>query len=115
MAEASIALLLAGIAGCLATAALAKVAGGVPWRTIAGNPYKHVWSVIYALPVPFLVGWGWPGLVLAWLWLTVSPVVGVKAYFGPKDRSWGELLPLHALSYAPVTLLTYIMVRRLIG
>lgn len=104
-----------GVAGCLAVAFL-TMARGAPFSAVGGNPGKQLWSVIYAIPVPFLLQLGAVvGLVLAFVWLVISPIVGLKTVFKPVvEVRMVDLLVGHAI-YAVVVLAVYFAVTRLIA
>ena len=107
------ALVLAGIAGCIVTAIFANVLAGVPIAAVAGKPGKHLWSIIFAIPVPVIMGWGLPsGILLAFLWLVFAPTAASKLYFGPKQAPWVTLFAFHS-GYALAVLAVYFLVLRL--
>ncbi|MEZ5811171.1 MAG: hypothetical protein R3D45_07110 [Rhizobiaceae bacterium] len=99
-----------GVAGCLAVAFLG-MAKGAPFSAIGGNLGKQLWSVIYAIPVPLLLQAGAViGLVLAFAWLVVSPIIGLKTVFKPQVRlRMSNLLIGHAV-YAIAVLAVYFAV-----
>ncbi|KPB02774.1 hypothetical protein [Ahrensia marina] len=103
-----LAIILGGIAGCVATAFVANALKGVPVKAVAGNWAKHVWSIIFMIPVPFLIGLpaGW---IIAFLWLVLAPTIASKAHFGPKDLPFMTLCTFHA-GFAVVGLLVYALV-----
>ena len=106
-----IAIILAGIAGCVATAFVANTLKDVPLNAVAGNWAKYVWSIIFCIPIPFLLGIG-PfivGLILAFIWLVLAPTVASKAHFGPKDLPAMTLNTFHA-GFAVVALVVYLVV-----
>lgn len=105
-----IAIIIAGIVGCLATAGVVQAMGAGPFSRIAGNVYKYIWAIIYAIPVPFILGFGgiW-GVILAFIWLDLAPSAGAKFYFGPKDAPWQRLMTFHA-GYGVAVLIVYYLV-----
>ncbi|GEM_PF-3221269 len=105
-------ILLGGIAGCVATAFVANILKGVPFTAVAGNPRKHLWSIIFAIPVPFLLAsFGGAGILVAFLWLVLVPTIASKAYFGPKDVPAMTLNAFHC-GYAVAVLAVYVLVTR---
>lgn len=106
-----IAIVLAGIAGCVATAATANALADVPFKAVAGNVFKHIWSIIFVIPVPFLLALGGValGYILSFLWLMMAPTVASKLYFGPKDVPWTKLMTFHA-AFALVALIVFTVV-----
>lgn len=105
-------IIIAGIAGCIATAAVVQATGAGPFSLVAGNIYKYVWSVIYAIPMPFFLGFGgFAGVVLAFIWLDLAPTVGSKVYFGPKDAPWQRLMTFHA-GYGVAALIVFYIVNQ---
>ena len=70
-----VAIVLAGIAGCVATAFVANQLAGVPFNAVAGNVYKHIWSIILAIPIPLLLS-------------LAAGVVGDGADIGHDDHRW---------------------------
>ena len=95
-----------GIVGCLATALAANVQADVPISAVAANWAKHVWSVLFVVPVPWIVlalPYGYP---VAFIWLLLAPTIASKVHFGPKDAPWTRLLVFHA-AFAAVALLTF--------
>jgi hypothetical protein len=103
-------IVLGGIAGCVATATVVQAMGAGPFSAVAGNIYKYVWSVIFAIPMPFLLAsGGLGGIILAFLWLDLAPTVASKAYFGPKDAPWQKLMTFHA-GYGVAALVVYLIV-----
>lgn len=108
-----VAIFLAGIAGCLMTAFFANSIKGVPVSAIAGNWKKHLWSIIFAIPIPFLLGMSEYGVVIAFLWLILAPTIASKLYFGPKEVPAMVLNAFHC-GYAIAALLVYVFVSRYI-
>jgi hypothetical protein len=102
------AIVVAGVAGCLGTSSVAKAMRGVPFAAVGGNWAKHAWSIIFCVPVPFLLGLP-IGIALAFLWLVLVPTIASKAYFGPKDLPAMTLNTFH-LGYAIVALIVYHLV-----
>ncbi len=110
-----IAIILAGIAGCVATNLFANWIGGVPLWAIARQWPKHAWSIIFAIPIPLLLTFGGAaGIAVAFVWLIAAPTVASKAYFGPKEAPWSKLLGFHA-GYAIGALVVYLVVVRLLA
>jgi hypothetical protein len=108
-----VAIVLAGIVGCIATAGVVQATGSGPFSAVAGNVYKYVWSVIFAIPMPFLLGFGGLiGLVLAFIWLDLAPTVASKVYFGPKEAPWQKLMTFHA-GYGVAALIVYYIIIQL--
>jgi len=107
-----IAIILAGIAGCIMTAMFANSLKGVPVGKVAGNLMKHVWSIIFAIPIPFLLGLSpdW-GIVIAFLWLMLVPTIASKLYFGPKDVPAMVLNAFHC-GYAVAALTVFVLITR---
>lgn len=103
-----IAIILAGIVGCIATAIAANLLKGVPFSAVGGSWRKHLWSIIYCIPVPLLLALP-VGLVVAFVWLMLSPTIGSKAYFGPKDVPHMTLNTFHA-AFAAAALVVYFLV-----
>ena len=105
-------IILGGIAGCIATALVANWLKGVPVSAVAGNPLKHLWSIIFAVPVPFLFGLGGAlGVAIAFAWLVLAPTIASKVYFGPKDVPAMTLSAFHC-GYAVAVLAVYVLVTR---
>ncbi len=97
-AEVSV-VLASAIAGCLGTAVAFNAVTGKPVSVIALNWRKHVWSMIFALPVLGLFQLPLPNTVnflVIIAWLILAPSVGSKYVFGPKDAAWSFLLMLHS-------------------
>ena len=103
-------IVLGGIAGCFATGLFANWLKGVPVMRIAGNPAKHLWSIIFAVPIPLLFYLGGAGgIVLAFAWLMLVPTIASKLYFGPKDVPAMVLNAFHS-GYALAALFAYVAV-----
>lgn len=100
-----LAIIVAGIAGCVATALVANMTKGVPFNAVAGNWAKHVWSIIFFIPVPLLLLLP-AGLLIAFAWLVLVPTIASKVHFGPKDLPHMTLNTFH-VGYAVVSLLVY--------
>lgn len=93
----ALAIVAAGVAGCVATNLFANWIGGVPLWAIARQPGKHLWSVIFAVPLPILTGlFGEAGVFCAFAWLVAAPTIASKTHFGPKDAPWTRLLAFHS-------------------
>lgn len=108
-----VAIAMAGIAGCLMTAFFANSINGIPVSAIAGNWKKHIWSIIFAIPIPMLLGMNQFGVVIAFLWLILAPTIASKVYFGPKEVPAMVLNAFHS-GYAIAALLVYVFVSRYI-
>lgn len=107
-----VAIILAGIAGCFATALFANWLKGVPVMAVAGNNKKHLWSIIFAIPVPFLLAFNEKsGIFVAFLWLMLAPTIASKVYFGPKEVPAIVLAGFHS-AFAVAVLLVYVLVTR---
>lgn len=105
-------IILGGIAGCIATALFANWLKEVPIGKVAGNLSKHLWSIIFALPVPLLIGaFAGAGIFVAFLWLMLVPTIASKVYFGPKDVPAMVLNAFHC-GYGAATLAVYVLVTR---
>lgn len=103
---------LGGIVGCIATAFFANWLKGVPVSAVAGNPAKHLWSIIFAIPVPLILSLSGPaGIFVAFLWLVLAPTIASKVYFGPKDVPAMTLAAFHC-GYAAGVLAIYVLVTR---
>lgn len=99
-----------GIAGCFATGLFANWLKGVPVMKVAGNPAKHLWSVIFPVPVPLLLFLGGAGgVLLAFAWLVLAPTAASKLHFGPKDVPAMVLNAFHS-GYAVAVLFVYVLV-----
>ncbi|QDZ02899.1 hypothetical protein FQ775_22430 [Nitratireductor mangrovi] len=102
-----IAVVAAGVGGCLGLWVILYLTKRVPFAMLAGKPGKHLWSVIYMIPVPAILAvGGLAGWLLAFIWLTVAPSVGLKYYFGPKRLPWADVLTSNAM-FAVIALVTY--------
>ncbi len=107
-----IAIALAGIVGCVATALMANWLRDVPISAVAGNWKKHVWSIIFVIPVPLLLGiGGGTGVFVAYMWLMLAPTIASKVYFGPKDVPVMVLNAFHS-AFAVAALVVYVLVTR---
>lgn len=105
-------IILGGIAGCIATALFANWLKGVPVGKVAGNPAKHLWSIIFAIPVPFLLAaFGVSGVFVAFVWLILAPTIASKIYFGPKEVPAMVLNAFHC-GYGAAVLTVYVFVTR---
>lgn len=103
-------IVLGGIAGCFATGLFANWLKGVPVMKVAGNPAKHLWSIIFAVPIPVLLYLGGGvGLLLAFAWLVLAPTIASKLHFGPKDVPAMVLNAFHT-GYAVAALFVYVLV-----
>ena len=107
-----IAIVLAGIAGCAMTAIFANSLKDIPVGVIAGNWKKHLWSIIFAIPIPFLLGLGdAAGVFLAFMWLMLAPTIASKLYFGPKQVPAMTLNGFHS-GYALAALTVFVLITR---
>jgi hypothetical protein len=107
----------AGILGCIATGIAVNAKTGRPASVVWGKWQKHVWSMIFALPLPLILGSGIPmgaAVIIAFLWLMIAPSAASKFHFGPKDAPWGLLMTFHAV-FAGVALVTYAAIRHFAG
>lgn len=98
--EILLAVAFAGVAGCIATGIALNALTGRPASVVWGRPAKHFWSILFALPVPIILGSGIPmgaAVIIAFLWLMLAPSAASKFHFGPKDAPWGRLMTLHAV------------------
>ena len=103
-------IIFGGIAGCVATALFANWLKGVPISRVVGNPRKHLWSIIFAIPVPFILSiLGTSGVFIAFLWLVLAPTIASKTYFGPKDVPAIVLSAFHC-GYGAAVLAVYALV-----
>jgi hypothetical protein len=103
-------IILAGIAGCFATGLYANWLKGVPVMAVAGNWKKHIWSIIFAIPIPALLLWGQEaGVLVAFLWLMLVPTIASKIHFGPKDVPALVLNAFHC-GYGVAALFAYVLV-----
>lgn len=101
-----------GMLGCLVVGLIA-MSRGASFSALAGHPGKQLWSVIFAIPIPFilqLAGSVIPGIVLAIIWLTAAPVIGVKTVFPPAMPITTGQLILGNLIYAVVALIVFMVV-----
>ncbi|MFK7901263.1 MAG: hypothetical protein AB8B49_00310 [Nitratireductor sp.] len=108
-----IAIILAGIAGCIMTAIFAKAIKGIDISAIAGNWKKHLWSIIFAIPIPFLfsldVSWG---IFIAFAWLVLAPTIATKLYFAKDIPLSSMTLNAFHCGYALMALLVFVWVTR---
>ena len=100
----------AGISGCFMTAVFANRLKGVPFMRIAGNPSKHLWSIIFAIPLPLIMAaFGTFGVISAFLWLMLAPTIASKLHFGPKEVPAMVLNAFHS-GYGIAALTAYVVV-----
>jgi hypothetical protein len=107
---------LAGIAGCFATGFALQKARGVPGSVVYGNWKKHVWSIIFAVPLIWMMSLGLSvtlATIVAFVWLALAPTIASKFYFGPKDTPFTGILQLHIV-FAAVALAVFLAVVHLI-
>lgn len=105
-------IVLGGIAGCLTTALFANWLKGVPISLVAGNIFKHLWSIIFVVPIPILIGsHETAGIFIAFLWLMLAPTIASKIYFGPKEVPAMVLNAFHC-GFGVTALTVYVVVTR---
>ncbi len=113
-----LAIVLGGVIGCLASWLLAYAIARVPFRMIGGHPGKQLWSVLFMIPVAFILALGGNlvfGLLLAFLWLTIAPSVGVRTVFPPAGKISNQQLFGGNAYFAVVALAAYMTVKALAG
>jgi hypothetical protein len=106
------AVILAGIAGCIATGVTLQAMRGVPGKVVYGNWKKHVWSIIFAIPLMWIASTGlplWLATLVAFAWLALAPTIASKYHFGPKDAPFSKILQLH-FAYAAAALAVFLAV-----
>lgn len=110
-----VAIVLAGVLGCVATGVAAQMAAGIPMKAVAGDPGKQLWSVIFAVPLPFLLSIGsvTVGAIVSYLVLMLAPTLASKLYFGPKQVPFQRLAIFNSV-YAVVAIVVFIVVRHLV-
>ncbi|MEX0344007.1 MAG: hypothetical protein AB3N20_03725 [Rhizobiaceae bacterium] len=104
-------IIFGGVIGCLVVGFIA-MSQGAKFSDLAGHPGKQLWSVIFAIPIPFilqLVGSMVPGLIVALIWLTAAPIVGLKTVFKPAMKLGMPQLILGNGIYAVVTLIVFMI------
>lgn len=104
-------IILGGVAGCTVLGLIAMTRGAA-FSAVAGNPGKQLWSVIYSIPVPFLLHLGGTvglGLLLAFIWLVVSPIVGLKTVFKPAVKLRMTQLVIAHVIFAAVVLIVFML------
>ena len=102
-------IILGGAIGCFLVGLIA-VSRGAKLSAVSTNPGKLLWSVIFAIPIPFLLHLGGsmiPGLLLAFVWLTVAPSVGVWTVFPPKRPISNAQLVIGNGVWAVLTLIIF--------
>ena len=107
-----IGIVAAGIIGCVATGIAVQIATKIPMKAVAGNPGKQLWSVIFAIPLPFLMSFGSVGLAASYLVLTLAPSIASKYYFGPKKVPFRQLATFNSV-YAIAAIAVFIIVKQL--
>jgi hypothetical protein len=115
--EILLAVALAGIAGCIATGIAFNALTGRPASLVWGRPAKHFWSILFALPVPLILGAGIPmgaAVIIAFLWLMLAPNAASNLHFGPKDATWSRLMTLHSV-FGIVALTAYAVAVRVLA
>lgn len=110
-----VAIVLAGVLGCVATGVAAQMAAGIPMKAVAGDPGKQLWSVIFAVPLPFLlsIGSATVGAIISYLVLMLAPTLASKFHFGPKQVPFQRLAVFNSV-YAVVAIVVFIVVRHLV-
>lgn len=103
---------LAGLIGCVATGLAVQLVAGIPMNAVAANPGKLAWSIIFALPLPFLLGLQsvFTGLILAYLCLSLLPSVASKLHFGPKDVPYSKLVMFNSV-YAVTAIASFLVLK----
>lgn len=110
-----IAIIAAGVIGCIATGFAVQLATGHPMKAVATHPGKQLWSVIFAIPLPFLLGLSSNivGLIIAFLALALMPSIASKLYFGPKEVPFHKLMIFNGV-YAVTAIVVFMAVVHLI-
>jgi hypothetical protein len=102
--------IVAGVAGCVVTSLFVHWIAGAPMWAVARQWPKHVWSIIFAIPLPWLLAVGGAaGAFIAFVWLVAAPTVASKTYFGPKEAPWMRLFAFHS-GYALAAMFAYALV-----
>ena len=106
-----LAIIAAGIIGCIATGVAVQMATGYPMKNVAAHPGKQLWSVIFAIPLPFLLGISsnLVGLIIALFALALMPSIASKLYFGPKEVPFSKLMIFNGI-YALAAIGTFLAV-----
>ena len=112
-----VAIVIAGVAGCLASWLLAYAVARAPFRLIGGHPGKQLWAVIFAIPIPLLISLGGPALgpIIGFAWLTIAPSVGVRTVFPPSHKITNAQLLVGNSVYAFAALAVYLIAKALTG
>lgn len=112
-----IAIIAGGVIGCFGIGYIAHITTKAPLSVLATNPGKQLWSVIYMIPVPFLIAVGGSpiGFLLALIWLTVMPSIGVLTVFKPSRPLTNAQLFSGNGVFAVIALVAYGIVAALIG
>lgn len=107
-----IAIILASIAGCLATAFVANRLEGVPLEEIAGRWTQYVWAIIFMVPAAILIK-APISLIFPFLWLVIVPSLVSKRYFNPKHFTFLTFCMFHA-GYAVTGILVFMLADRFV-
>ncbi len=105
-------IILGGIIGCLVVGFIA-MSRGAKFSDLAGHPGKQLWSVIFAIPIPFIfqiAGSMVPGIILVVIWLTAAPIIGLKTIFKPSMQLSMLQLIIGNGIYAIVALFVFLVV-----
>jgi hypothetical protein len=104
-------IILGGLAGCLGLWVVLYALARVPFKALGGHPGKLLWSVLFMIPAPFLLGvFGNPqAWIISLAWLAVAPTAATKFYFGPKTAKWGKTIGFNAI-YGVVALVVFMLV-----
>ena len=108
-------IILAGIVGCLATAVALQLIAKVNWKVLAFHWGKQLWSIIFAIPLPYLLSIGSMavGALLSLIVLTLAPTLASKFYFGPKNAKLSQMILFNGI-YAIFAIATFTAVVHLI-
>ena len=106
-----LAIIAAGVIGCIATGIAVQIATGYPMKNVAAHPGKQLWSIIFAIPLPFLLGLSSNivGFFIAYLALALMPSIASKLYFGPKEVPFSKLMIFNGI-YALAAIGTFVAV-----
>ncbi len=110
-------IVLGGVLGCTLLGLIA-MSRGAGFADVAGNPGKQLWSVIFAIPVPFLLelgAGGWIGLLIAFVWLVASPIIGLKTVFKPEATPDMTQLVIAHVIFAIIVLTVFMSVVHLMA
>lgn len=105
---------IGGVAGCLGLWLVLNRIAGLPFAKLGGHPGKQLWSVLFMMPVPFMLSLGPLALTLplSLAWLALAPTVATKYWFGPATAKWGKTAGFNAI-YGVIALAVYFAVTRL--